>query len=111
MIGVANETVPNVGDPSVVVISGMTLRQANPPTLSSAHSVSNPVVDPSSLLGPGPLRETVVTANIHELLFEVIRDGTTFWVGVAVPANPVDFRRAQVFFHPTVINGGVVLII
>jgi hypothetical protein len=31
-----------------------------------------------------------------------------FWVGAAVPAGTVDFNRAHIFFHPTVVNGGSV---
>jgi hypothetical protein len=46
---------------------------------------------------------------IHELLFRVETDQGRFWVGAAVPAGTTDFSRAQVFFHPTVIQAGDVI--
>jgi hypothetical protein len=54
------------------------------------------------------LREAPLEETIRELLFQIRKDGQTYWVGAAVPEGTTDFTRAQVFFHPTVINGGVV---
>jgi hypothetical protein len=47
--------------------------------------------------------------SIRNFLIEVRKSGGKFWVGVAVPANTTDFTRAHVFFHPTVVQRGVIV--
>jgi|RhiMetdeSRZDD1v2_1073273.scaffolds.fasta_scaffold94294_4 hypothetical protein len=46
---------------------------------------------------------------IRNFLIEVRKSGGKFWVGVAVPADTADFTRAHVFFHPTVVQQGVIV--
>lgn len=40
------------------------------------------------------------SASVHELLFRMNKDGTTYWIGACVPENTVDFSRVYIFFHP-----------
>src|SRR5262249_30492666 len=48
--------------------------------------------------------EWSVDGEMHELLYKVTKGATVFWVGVAVPEGTTDFSRAQIFFHPTVVQ-------
>ena len=69
--------------------------------------VSKPVVRPAvTVTPPASFRFTQFESDveIHELLFEVRKAGSVFWVGAAVPKGTTDFTRAQVFFHPTVVQ-------
>lgn len=54
------------------------------------------------------LEEMPLTTKIHELLFKVTKDASVFWVGAAVPFGTTDLTKIQVFFHPTVVQAGVV---
>ena len=78
-------------------------RQTNPVAASQRRT---PVISPVQF--GSKLAETVVSPRIHDLLFEMKKDSTTFWVGASVPEGTVDFTKVQVFFHPTVTNGGIV---
>lgn len=81
-------------------------RQTNSAARTNPHAVTNPVISP---LATGDfLQQIPLTTSIREFLFEMRKDGAVYWVGVAVPDGATDFTKAQVFFHPTVINGGVV---
>jgi hypothetical protein len=73
---------------------------------TTPHSVTWPVCNPVS--EGGKYNEIPLSTNIHELLFRVEKDSTVFWVGAAVPFGTVDFTKAQIFFHPTVVQAGVV---
>jgi hypothetical protein len=80
--------------------------QFNPLPLTIPHVVTNPVIKPAT---QGPfLEEMPLSTTIHELLFKVTKDGSVFWVGAAVPFTTTDFSKVQVFFHPTVVQDGVV---
>lgn len=85
----------------------ISVTQVNPFALVAPHPVTNPVINPA--MQGSFLEEMSVTGTIHELLFQVIKDGTVFWVGAAVPFGTTDFSRIQVFFHPTVIQDHVVI--
>jgi len=50
------------------------------------------------------LRETRAGGQIFDLLFQLEKNGVTFWVGVAVPAGTTKFTRAYVYFHPATIT-------
>ena len=50
------------------------------------------------------LVEAPQAASIREFLFEMKKDGHTFWIGAAVPDGTSDFSKVQVFFHPTVVQ-------
>jgi hypothetical protein len=97
---------PNGIDPSVTRINGMAFRQTNPEVLTAKHKVTNPVILPLTL--GNKLQQVDLEADVQEYLFEITKDGNTFWVGACVPPACIDFTRVQVFFHPTVINGGIV---
>lgn len=84
----------------------ITVTQNNPLSLTLPHVVTNPVIKP--VMQGNFLEEMPLTTTIHELLFQVTKNGTVFWVGVAVPLGTTDFTRIQVFFHPTVVQAGVV---
>jgi hypothetical protein len=88
-----------------------TITQKNPPKLTAVHKVTNPIVRPSVTVTPIAsfrfVPDTLI-AEIHEFLFEVRKAGSLFWVGAAIPKGTTDFTRVQVYFHPTVVNGGVV---
>jgi hypothetical protein len=68
--------------------------------------VTNPGISP--LAAGNFLQQIPVKATIRNLLFEMRKDGQVYWVGASVRDGATDFTTAQVFFHPTVINGGVV---
>lgn len=85
--------------------------QTNPQNKASPHSISVKCISPF----PGSynpekhghyLKEILVTASIHEFLFEMRKDGEKYWVGAAVAAGVTDFTKVQVFFHPRPTNGG-----
>jgi hypothetical protein len=81
--------------------------QTNPASLTALHDVSNPVVLPPVWHTPSAsfrFTEKLLTATIQEFLFKVEKDGSVFWVGAAVPQNATDLTRAQVYFHPTVVQ-------
>ena len=85
--------------------------QKNPVAQTEAYNVKNKVVIPPVTATPDAsfrFSPFTVEAEIHEYLFEVRKAGSVFWVGAAVPKGTTDFTRAQIFFHPTVVNGGVV---
>ncbi|MBG0794066.1 hypothetical protein IYY11_11860 [Methylocystis sp. H62] len=84
----------------------ITVTQKNPLSLTLPHAVTNLVIKP--VMQGILLEEMPLTTTIHELLFKVIKDGTVFWVGAAVPFGTTDFTRIQVFFHPTVVQAGVI---
>jgi hypothetical protein len=86
--------------------SAIKIRQTNPAALASPHAVTNQVISP--LAAGGFLQQIPLTASIRNLLFEMRKDGGIYWVGAAVPDGVSNFVKVQVFFHPTVVNGGVV---
>ena len=81
-------------------------RQTNPEAGTKPHPVTNPGISPLS--AGNFLQQITVSATIRNLLFEMRKDGQVYWVGASVRDGATDFTEAQVFFHPTVINGGVV---
>jgi hypothetical protein len=82
----------------------------NPSDLTNAHLMSTPVVAQGLTATPPAsfrFRQIDAQTNIHELLLQVRKAGQVFWVGVAVPdREDLDFTRAQVWFHPTVVQDG-----
>jgi len=82
----------------------ITVTQTNSLDRVLPHPVTNPVVKP--VLVGGFLEEEPLTTTIHDLLMRVEKNGRVFWVGAAVPFGTLDFTRAQVAFHPTVIQNG-----
>jgi hypothetical protein len=91
---------------------GVSVTQKHPADKVAAHAVVNDVVSPPVITTPPDkfrFHQISARAEIHELLFEVRRAGSVFWVGVAVPKGTTDFTRAQVFFHPTVHQAGTVV--
>ncbi|MEV5054344.1 hypothetical protein [Arthrobacter sp. LAR12-1-1.1] len=66
----------------------------------------NPVINP--LMQGDFLTEMPLKTAIQEFLFRLEKDGSIFWVGVALPLGTTDFTRVQVFFHPTVVQAGTV---
>jgi len=50
--------------------------------------------------------EGLAEASIHELLFDMRKDGNNYWVGVVVGQGTTDFTKVQVFFHPKPTGGG-----
>ncbi len=92
--------------PAAIVVT-----QKNPAALSGAHSVTNPAVIPHQVSSPPSsfrFQPVSPSADIHEFLFEVKKGSSVFWVGAAVPKGVSDFTRAQVYFHPTVVQNGTV---
>jgi hypothetical protein len=88
-------------------ISQIVVTQKNPASLTALHDVSNPVVVPPVWHTPPAtfrFTERRLTAKIREFLFKIEKDGSVFWMGVAVPENATDLTRAQVYFHPTVVQ-------
>jgi len=81
----------------------ITVSQINPLPLTLPQGVTNPVIKP--VIQGAFLEEMPLTTTMHELLFKVIKDGTMFWVGAAVPFGTTNFTKIQVFFHPTVQQG------
>jgi hypothetical protein len=89
-----------------VMAGALEIKQINPAVLARPHPVTNPVISP---LATGDfLQQIPLTTSIREFLFEIRKDGGIYWVGASVRDGTSDFTKAQVFFHPTVINGGVV---
>ena len=78
--------------------------QRNPPNLTAFHDVPQKVISPLSMLGF--YQEIDQTGSIAEYLFQMDKDGVTYWIGAAVPQGTGDFSKVQVYFHPTVVNGG-----
>ena len=94
-----------------VPAAAIVVTQKNPAALAAAHSASHPAVIPQIVMMPAAsFRFTQISAteDIHEFLFEGQKGGAIFWVGAAVPKGTTDLLRAQVFFHPTVVQNGVV---
>jgi hypothetical protein len=86
----------------------MNVTQVLSPASTTPHSVTRwPVCNPVSEGGKFKAIPSF-SSTIHELLFRVEKDSSVFWVGAAVPFGTIDFTKAQVFFHPTVIQQGVV---
>lgn len=81
-------------------------RQTNPEAGTKPHLVTNPGISP--VAAGDFLQQITVSATIRNLLFEMRKDGQVYWVGASVRDGTTNFTKAQVFFHPTVINGGVV---
>jgi hypothetical protein len=86
--------------------NGITFRQTNPESQTIAHDVTQMVISPLS--AGGLFQEIQQTGTINEFLFEMRKDGAIYWIGAAVPQGTSDFSKVQVFFHPTVVQGGVV---
>lgn len=80
-----------------------TIRGADISTTETQSSVVTSSVIPFKS-SPVPKGSTLTmgaaTAPVHELLFSMNKDGTTYWIGACVPENTSDFTRAYVFFHP-----------
>jgi hypothetical protein len=93
-------------------VDGIRIRQTLGDASTAAHKTSADSIEPSSVmpftvppLGRGQkLVQTKATGEIHEFLFEIEKDGATFWIGAAVPAGTTDFTQATVFFHPATIG-------
>jgi hypothetical protein len=87
--------------------------EKNPSKLTNAHEVSTPIVGQSLTTTPPRsfrFRPDNARTKIRELLLQVRKGGSVFWVGVAVPdREDLDFTRAQVWFHPTVRQQGTVI--
>jgi hypothetical protein len=76
-------------------ISGEETRDSvSPATVLPFTRTPSPTPKGSKLVVPP------VTADVHELLFRMEKDGVTFWIGACVPAGTSDFTRAYIFFHP-----------
>jgi hypothetical protein len=93
--------------PQSIVVAA--LPEKNPAALTAAHKVGAnwPVVRPPVTATPAAgfrFDQDVLDVEIHELLLEVRKAQSVFWVGAAVPKGTTDFTRAQVFFHPTVVQ-------
>src|SRR5262245_46858226 len=82
----------------------ITFRQTNPAAKTDPHDVTQSVISPLS--AGGMLQEISQTGRIREFLFEMTKDGETYWIGAAVPQGTSNFSKAHVFFHPTVIQNG-----
>ncbi|MGW6459145.1 hypothetical protein ACWF94_25020 [Streptomyces sp. NPDC055078] len=80
----------------------ITVSQSNPVALTRAHPVTHPVIKP--VPAGGLLEEFPLTTTIHELLLKVTKGDATYWIGAAVPFGTTDFSKAQVFFHPAVVQ-------
>ena len=85
----------------------ITVRQFSPPELTAPHLVNNPVISPV-VIGGDKYSQIPLETTLHEFLFQVQKGSSIFWVGAAVPFGTVDFTRAQVYFHPTVVQAGTV---
>jgi hypothetical protein len=84
----------------------ITFRQTNPADRTIVHEVSQMVISP--LQAGNLLQEIRQSGSIREFLFEMTKDDQVYWIGAAVPAGTSDFSKVQVFFHPTVVQNGVV---
>ena len=93
-------------------IDGIRIRQTLGQPSTSAHDASVDSIEPSSVmpfmvppLGRGQtLVQSKAIGRIHEFLFEIEKDGATFWIGAAVPEGTTDFTRAYVYFHPATVG-------
>lgn len=92
-------------------INGIRIRQAAEPARAKLHDSAVRSVSTGSvmvMMAPHSgrvhaLTEMSAKGRLREFLFEIEKDGTTFWVGAAVPEGTIDFRSAYVFFHPATI--------
>lgn len=93
--------------------NGIRIRQALGDNYVSAHDGSRASILPGSAM-PLTIRPLVknvrlvegkAEGRIHEFLFEIEKDGSTFWIGAAVPEGTSDFTRAYVYFHPATMGG------
>lgn len=87
------------------------LRQTNPLSKVNPHQIRLTCISPfPGFYNPKTrgyyLKEESVTESIHELLFNVTKDGDSYWVGAVVPEGATDFTKVQIFFHPKPTNGG-----
>jgi hypothetical protein len=84
---------------------------------SNLYNAANPHRRSTKFISPVPgsynpknhgyyLTEGEKEESIHELLFNMRKDGTNYWVGAAVRDGAIDFTKVQVFFHPRPTNGG-----
>ncbi|MDH4085243.1 MAG: hypothetical protein OEV99_14205 [Nitrospira sp.] len=80
--------------------------QTNSVSLTSTHDVTQMVISPVS--AGGFFQEIEQIGTMNEFLFEMRKDGAIYWIGAAVPQGTPDFSKVQVFFHPTVVQAGVV---
>lgn len=111
---VAKEPPPSV--PDFREIKGIRIRNRADPSWAKPRVVINKAVLPGSfapyLFATPPssakLLEDSIRGEMSEFLFEIEKDGARFWVGAAIPKGTTDFSKAYVYFHPTVVNGGVV---
>ena len=87
------------------------LRQTNPQNKANPHRITINCISPF----PGSynpqshgyyLKERQAEASIHELLFNMRKDGNNYWVGAVVAEGATDFTNVQVFFHPKPADGG-----
>lgn len=93
-------------------LDGIRIRQTLEAGFIAAHDASVDSIEPASVmhmmvppLGRGmKLTQGKAEGKIHEFLFEIEKDGATFWIGAAVPQGTVDFTSAYVFFHPATIG-------
>ena len=85
--------------------SAIHIKQTNRPDRANLHDVENSVIP--RLPASGFLQEQKLTRKIRDFLFEMRKDGEIYWVGAAVPDGTSDFTKAQVFFHPTVLQNGI----
>lgn len=86
--------------------NGIAFRQTNSVDRSSTNDVPQMVISPLS--AGGFFQEIEQIGTMNEFLFEMRKDGAIYWIGAAVPQGTSDFSKVQVFFHPTVVQGGVV---
>lgn len=94
--------------PGFMDLKVLRIRQTLGKDMTDAHATQIPAVSLGSLMPflftrfdpKAKLREEMAKATIHELLFEIEKDGVTFWVGAAIPAGTMDFSRAYIYFHP-----------
>lgn len=95
----------HLGGP-IFVHQGIEVRQGNPPELTQRHILRLRVINPWRQ--DDRYTELIIEPRVHEFLFQLRKDGSVFWVGATVPVGIVDFSRVQVFFHPTVVQSGIV---
>lgn len=76
----------------------ITVTQHTPLTLTTPHLVTNQVIKP--VMQGNFLEEMPLTTTIHELLLKVVKDGTVFWVGAAVPVGTLDTQGCRSFSTP-----------
>ncbi len=90
--------------PNGIDTSSIRFRQMNPENLTKVHDVTQNVISPLSI--GNDFQEIAQKGSIREFLFEMRKDNHVYWIGVAVPQGTSNFSKTQVFFHPTVVNGG-----